>query len=908
MSKKGHVKISDEDDVIDDPGHQIISSHVIGHGLPTEDSEEMAADPSKLFDTGAEMALGNVLLDRYTSYAHILKWFGSGFSESTFHKLQKAKRSMHDWPPESYQLEPGEELDVFLSYRGSSGRWWLFCTVVAHENIKAAFVMLIAVFPAIALAIYICAPEAVYTASTYLLSVVTFDLYATRRSFFNFVWPSRRTYFIFIPYGSVIFCLVLWFYNPIITWFTKSKKVWFDKYCVHQSDDSTQAVGLVRVPAYLKCSKKLICVFDSEYVNRLWCIFELAVYMQVRPNPDVEFINTAQKTCEIIMLTWRVFTFCVLCVITRIERGSLDEHTTKEDGSFYLWYRFFDSVMWYTLLFILGQRWFLDCISLREAITTYDVRDAKLSEEDDREVLLQYINHQWGDDDSGQEGLEDFNQHIRNNVERSLPIKGPRSWKLFSYWGACLMLAPFALVEYDSWAYHAIFNDEVELSVDPTAFTNIGFPDRPGGGYIYNPNDFQVRTQKLFNRTPQPIPAVADNPESSEFKDYAGLVVTHYKSDGDDVQVNDPKDLFAGCSQDNPHVNEANHDVGACYHIRVSLCTPEIARPGPARGTVKSGEALENHVKAFEANVAGDYARVSPLTGKNYKWYDDLDIANNKDKTCDDFLPTPVHRTDVVSLFFTDFWQGFTTLASMAVRLLVMRPMAVYVLGVEIRFFLYLQQLTKLSYWIGVAIFLPFYLFLEAVLDWRIAIWFNLRNLASLSVGSDNIQVAHASYAVSWYTNAGPHPTDMSMNVIQEAAAYNAGIRNFDANSVYDTLWWIVIWRPFWGVFHLIHYYSGGCAIKNVIRPSWSDYPDIYINRCVTTSLSEEWKAEHPACTAKNCQDDRATQYMYYDGTTATATHINKSYHSSFPWTWWMSVLFWVFCIIPFCLCWRKTK
>ena len=225
------------------------------------------ADPSKLFDTGTEMALGAVLFDRYTTYAHVLKWMGRGFSYSTFAKLAQAKMDEFEWPAESYQLEPGEELDVFLSYRGTTGRMWLWATVLANESVPITFWTLMVGFPFVALLIYICGPEPLYYSSKFWLSTLSFDMYATKRSLFNFVWPNTRTYFIFIPYGSAILCFVLWFWSPVCTWFAKGSKVWFDKYCVHQSHKDTQSFGLVRVPAYLKASKKLVCVFDADYVE-----------------------------------------------------------------------------------------------------------------------------------------------------------------------------------------------------------------------------------------------------------------------------------------------------------------------------------------------------------------------------------------------------------------------------------------------------------------------------------------------------------------------------------------------------------------------------------------------------------------------------------------------------------------
>ena len=96
----------------------------------------------------------------------------------------------------------------------------------------------------------------------------------------------------------------------------------------------------------------------------------------------------------------------------------------------FLWYKFFDTVFFFTLIFLFGQRWFKDCISMREAVAVFDVRNATLTTESDRLLLLRFINHEWGQDESMEKGLDDFNHHIRNDVQRSLPMRGPRSWVL----------------------------------------------------------------------------------------------------------------------------------------------------------------------------------------------------------------------------------------------------------------------------------------------------------------------------------------------------------------------------------------------------------------------------------------------------------------------------------------------
>ena len=72
---------------------------------------------------------------------------------------------------------------------------------------------------------------------------------------------------------------------------------------IHQSDHVGRCpAGINRLPLYLSKSNTLYCLFDIEWVNRLWCVWELATYLRLRENPKVTFICISQRSCEIIVV------------------------------------------------------------------------------------------------------------------------------------------------------------------------------------------------------------------------------------------------------------------------------------------------------------------------------------------------------------------------------------------------------------------------------------------------------------------------------------------------------------------------------------------------------------------------------------------------------------------------------
>ena len=182
--------------------------------------------PSKLFDTGQLAALGEVDFDRFTNLASILKWFGSGFSLGTYNKLAAGNLGGEEWPKESYPIKPLEEIDTFVSYRGASGRFVLWCTLVARMNIKPTVIFCVLFLPFVALVMWSWVPEPIYYISKPFLTSLTFDFWAHKRSLFDSIYPGDRGWFLFIPLGCPLILIILWFWNPLGTFFLRHPRIW----------------------------------------------------------------------------------------------------------------------------------------------------------------------------------------------------------------------------------------------------------------------------------------------------------------------------------------------------------------------------------------------------------------------------------------------------------------------------------------------------------------------------------------------------------------------------------------------------------------------------------------------------------------------------------------------------------
>lgn len=248
--------------------------------------------------------------------------------------------------------------------------------------------------------------------------------------------------------------------------------------------------------------------------------------------------------------------------------------------------------------------------------------------------------------------------------------------------------------------------------------------------------------------------------------------------------------------------------------------------------------------------------------------------------------------------------------------------MAIFVLGAEVRFFLWLQRLTKLPYWWSVAVFLPIFLFLDAIMDLRHQLFFNLTNAVTLSLGSENIRVARYSQNAN-FRGLKIQDAFFLVNNHDETGVSFLTEKRFDitAPNVPSLMWYPFVFRPFWGIYYLLQQLSGYCVITNLWRPEgWTPGPmnintgaaielhkhDIY---CESKSRAEDYPEiwEGFAYAPYVVTDKEGVQDCDWSSDNQLCTTMrtwNQSYRWAWPFTfWWSQAITWVFVIIPFTFC-----
>ena len=98
---------------------------------------------------------------------------------------------------------------------------------------------------------------------------------------------------------------------------------------IHQSHPVTTGQGIQRLPLYLKHTKELYCLFDANYASRMWCIWELAIYLKLRESPKVKFISISRSTLQFIAVLVSILTK-VISYLTYIYLHESETDLTEE--------------------------------------------------------------------------------------------------------------------------------------------------------------------------------------------------------------------------------------------------------------------------------------------------------------------------------------------------------------------------------------------------------------------------------------------------------------------------------------------------------------------------------------------------------------------------------------------------
>ncbi|CAE7399932.1 unnamed protein product [Symbiodinium pilosum] len=89
------------------------------------------------------------------------------------------------------------------------------------------------------------------------------------------------------PYGSAFLCTVTGTFFAVLTLFAwrSRTKVFLDVCCIDQVNNKNKQEGILSLGGILSSCKTLLILWDETYIERLWCVFEIAAFAHRSGNP-----------------------------------------------------------------------------------------------------------------------------------------------------------------------------------------------------------------------------------------------------------------------------------------------------------------------------------------------------------------------------------------------------------------------------------------------------------------------------------------------------------------------------------------------------------------------------------------------------------------------------------------------
>ncbi|CAE7452457.1 unnamed protein product [Symbiodinium necroappetens] len=209
-----------------------------------EDMQDVQDYRSVVAEHLSTMTLTSPTIQRVTSSHHVLRCFGQALRNKTLIDLYHFSK-------------PAVRISQFVSHSWHGS---------ARKKIATLFVLK-------------NGPAAVASGSLLALVMVVLSSFNILHGYDRQPMIEQERAYVFGPWGICMGMLTAFIG---LTFCERRDEVFLDRLCIHQTDQRLKLEGVLNICAFLKNSDSMLVLWDPSYVERLWCIFELAAFLKSR--------------------------------------------------------------------------------------------------------------------------------------------------------------------------------------------------------------------------------------------------------------------------------------------------------------------------------------------------------------------------------------------------------------------------------------------------------------------------------------------------------------------------------------------------------------------------------------------------------------------------------------------------
>lgn len=186
-----------------------------------------------------------------------------------------------------------------------------------------------------------------------------------------------------------------------------NKKCFLDRCCIDQESTESKTAGIKRIPDMLAQSQALVVLLSEDYFQRLWCIYEIALY---RSNT----MENPTKKREIVFVPLRiiflaVFLTLVDLVATVLFQSNIRSLISSDETNDFVWVSVAFSITTGALIYSFSFLWHEGLLRYRKQLSSFSLDNVQCTDESDRVVLIADIEERFN-------GRNNFEKYVQTEV------------------------------------------------------------------------------------------------------------------------------------------------------------------------------------------------------------------------------------------------------------------------------------------------------------------------------------------------------------------------------------------------------------------------------------------------------------------------------------------------------------
>lgn len=299
-----------------------------------------------------------------------------------------------------------DQLEAFISHTWKLNRCLKFLALSLHFNLIAA-------------------------TTIHTLLVMALGLLAVHGWLPAFQYPGLGYGYCCKVFGIPVFVLLLLFGREVMQLFgCKGPLVFLDKTCINQVDQELKLKGIKKLSAFVMCARTMVVVYCSDYLERLWTVYELASFLAYNESLHAIRLVTIPQVKTFFFLLTSIYVVGLLDVFAKI---TLDVNLTV-----WVYAPFLSGYLY------LHRRWSAQQVSLYKSCQGFELDKCKCSMTEDIPLVQTNIVKlmRWKDQcftaDEG-ECFRSFEKDVRDTLSTKLCAAMGSVLSYEQILGACLV-------------------------------------------------------------------------------------------------------------------------------------------------------------------------------------------------------------------------------------------------------------------------------------------------------------------------------------------------------------------------------------------------------------------------------------------------------------------------------------